>query len=260
MNKLSSLVLAVVLTAPAGAQAGTVYTMLEQVGPAKKILLSVQDQSLRMDEQSDNSVVFNGRAGQAIVIDHGEKAYMLVDRARIAETMDQINPALEQMRKQLANMPPEQRAMVEKMMGGRMPTDTSPPAQSAVRRTGEAGEHGGVDCEWYTVTREGVVQQKMCLADPDDIPGGRQALETMRQMAQFFEEAFASIRAQLPFGLAENPMSNLERMDGFPIITQRLSNGSVTSDLRLDDATAADIDGGLFAAPSNYSERRLGDR
>lgn len=256
MKKLSPFA---ILFAFAGTvQAGTVYTMLETVGPnPKTIVLSVEGQSLRMDKQTESAMIFKGADGQAVAVDHEEQSYIVLDKERIAATMEQINPALEQVRKQLESLPPDQRAMVEKMMGRKMPAQ---PPKWDVDATGESDQHAGMDCEWYRISRDGVIQQRMCMADPDDVTGGREALATMRQMAKFIDEVFGPIRAQLPMALGDNPMANLEKMNGFPIITQRLSNGRIESDLRLQGSAAATLDDATFAPPASYKERRMTGR
>jgi hypothetical protein len=261
MEKLTASVIALLFTVASSAQAGTVYTMLETVGPTPKtIVLSVEGQSLRMDEQAGSTMIFKGADGQAMAVDHEAQSYITLDRKQVAATMEQLSPALEQVRKRLESLPPDQRARVEKMMGRKMPAQPAAPPQWDVDATGESGQHAGYDCEWHNLSREGALQQRMCLADPDDIIGGREALATMRQMAKFIEEVFAPIRAQLPMAMGDNPMANLEKMNGFPIITQRLSNGSVESDLRLQGAAETALNNNAFAPPAGYTERRLGGR
>jgi len=262
MKKLASCFIATILFMLAsGAQAGTAYTMVETVGPTPKaIVVSVQGQSLRMDEQGESTMIFKGADGQAIAVDHEEQSYVALNREQVAATMEQLNPALAQMRKQLDSLPPDQRAMVEKMMGRKMPVQPGAPPKWDVDATGESGQHAGLDCEWYSVSREGVLQQRMCMADQDDITGGVEAVATMRQMAKFIDEVFAPIRAQLPMVMGDNPMANLEKMDGFPIITQRLSNGSVESDLRFQGAVEVALDNNTFEPPAGYTERRITGR
>jgi len=262
MLKLAYLIVGIFLVATIGvAAAGTVYTMSERIGPKPdKMQLSVDGQSLRMDQSSNDTVIFNGAKGNALTIDHGKKSYIVLDREAVARTVEQLNPALEQMRKQLESLPPDQRAMVEKMMGGKMPATQSAPPSWEIVASGETGKQAGIDCEWYEMSRDGKLSQRLCMADPDDVVGGREALTNMRAMAKFFNEVFTEIRQQLPIAMPDNPMSNIDKVDGFPIITQELRNGSVSSDLRLESAEAKSIDGNAFEPPEGYSQQRLGGR
>lgn len=262
MLRLAHLIVTIPLLAGVGStHAGSVYTMSERIGAKPgKVLLSVQGQSLRMDQSSDNAVIFNGAKDQALSIDHRKKSYVLIDRDAIDRTIEQLNPALEQMRKRLDSLPPDQRAAVEKMMGRKIPAKGSAPPQWEIVPNGETETHASIDCVWYEISLEGKLTQRLCMADPDDVTGARAALANMRAMSQFFDEVFSEIREQLPFAVPANPMSNIDKVDGFPIITQELSNGTVRSDLRLDSAEEMTVDSAAFNAPDGYEQQKLGGR
>ncbi|MGI9235091.1 MAG: hypothetical protein ACR2RD_15770, partial [Woeseiaceae bacterium] len=89
-----------------------------------------QSKSIRMDQgegdaggtegaiQSDNSMLFLGT--EFIYMNHKDRSYIVMDEAMLDKVSTKISDAMKQMEAQMANMPPEQRAMVEKMMEGRM--------------------------------------------------------------------------------------------------------------------------------------------
>ena len=261
MSKLKHLIIMPALAIVGVVNAGTVYTMTEKAGNSTdKVKLSVEGESLRMDQSSSDAVVFNGAMQHALNIDHGKRSYILIDRQEIAKTVEQLNPALERMRQELANMPPDQRAMVEKMMGGKMPSSKSEPPKWDIAATGETDSQAGIDCEWHDISLNGKLSQRLCMADPDKVTGGRAALNNMRAMAEFFDDVFSQIREQMPFALPQNPMSNVNKVDGFPIITQQVNNGVVQSDLRLDSAESVALGRAVFEAPEGYSQKRLGTR
>ena len=262
MSRSVCLIFAIILLTVVGvARAGTVYTMTERVGPKPgKVQLLVEGEALRMNQSNDDTVVFNGSKDHALSIDHSRKSYIVIDRDAVTETVQQLSPALEQMRKQLESLPPDQRAMVEKMMGRHMPAKESAPARWEIASTGETDSQAGIDCEWHNISLDGTLSQRLCMADPDDVAGGRAALANMRAMAQFFDDVFAQIREQIPFALPGNPMPNINKVDGFPIITQQFNNGAVQSDLRLESAEATAVDSGVFDPPEGYSLQRLGGR
>lgn len=262
MSRLSCFLLAIALLSTVGeVHAGTIYTMSEQVGQnPDNIQLSVEGESLRMDQSGDNATIFKGGAERILAVDHGRKSYMVIDRESIAQTLEQLNPALERMRQQLESMAPDQRALVEKMMGRNLPPKESAPQRWEVASTGETGAQAGIDCEWHTVSVDDQLTQRLCMADPDKVTGGRAALANMRAMAQFFDEVFSEVRKQLPFTMPDNPMSNMHKLDGFPIITQQLSDGVVNSDLRLESAETMAIDTGTFEAPEGYTQQKIGTR
>jgi len=239
------------------AQAGTVYTMSEKIGPNPgNTRLSVEGESLRMDQSGEDTVIFSGSKGHAVTIDHKKQSYMVIDRSAMA----QLNPALEQMRKRLESLPPEQRAMAEKMMRGNRPANEPAEQRWTITPSGQTDSQAGIDCEWYDVSLDGKLSQRLCMAEPDDVIGGRAALANMRAMALFFDEVFAEIRKNFPVPMPDNPMANIDKIDGFPIITQELSNGTLRSDLRLESAEEATLGSGTFDPPATYSQQKFGSR
>ena len=82
-----------------------------------------QSGKIRMDgvgQPADErmSMIFLGQ--EFLVLDHSDQKYIVVDADMIAAVGSQMEAAMRQMEAQLADMPPEQRAMVEEMMRGQM--------------------------------------------------------------------------------------------------------------------------------------------
>ena len=56
--------------------------------------------------------------GTLYIIDDADKSYIVFDKATMEQLAKKINAAMEQMKEQLAKLPPEQRAQMEQMMPG----------------------------------------------------------------------------------------------------------------------------------------------
>ena len=54
-----------------------------------------------------------------LMINHDDKTYTVIDEATLEQIGSRMSAAMTKMEAQLAQMPPEQRAMMEKMMQGR---------------------------------------------------------------------------------------------------------------------------------------------
>jgi hypothetical protein len=243
------------------AHGGTVYTMRETVGSDPgEVRLIVEGESLRLDQSGDDAVIFDAVEDRALTIDHSKKSYIVIDHEAVTQAVEQLSPALGKIRKQLENLPPDKRAKVEKLIGSDWSTQKPVPPRWDVTANGETATQAGIDCQWHDVRLDGKLTQRLCMADPDKVTGGRAALANMRAMAQFFDEVFTEVREQLPVAVPENPISNIDKVDGFPIITQELSEGVLRSDLRLESAQTATVDGGAFEPPAGYSQRGLGRR
>ena len=242
------------------AQAGALFTMADQTpGSQETVEFAVEGESLTMNTDDDSTMIFRGDQDRMVVIDHREKSYMVMDKSTAQKLVNEIGPALEEMRKELERMPPEQRAMVEKMMGGRLSMASEPPPKPVwtVEKTGESGEQADIGCRWASVAKDGVVTQRVCLADFDDVPGAEEAMDGMRAMGVLFEEIMAPLQEKIPFQMPESPMIDVDKMGGFPIITQELKNGAVTGDFRLQSAEEATIAAERFEPPKDYQRRDM---
>ena len=131
MRKIQSLVGAglLVLVTPvfAGVEMDLITTDA-QGAVTESVKLYAQSGKIRMQDIGDSSgqemsMIFVGK--EFIVVDHSDKSYVVMDEAMVEEMGVKVNAAMEQMRAQLADMPPEQRAMVEQMMQGEMAGATS---------------------------------------------------------------------------------------------------------------------------------------
>ena len=91
------------------------------------------------------------------IVNHQDQTYHRMDKDSMTRMSSQMSEAMKQMEAQLANLPPEQRAMMERMMKGRMPGGM-PGAMGSDRpqRRIEVGgdeQVGEYSCTMYTVYR-----------------------------------------------------------------------------------------------------------
>ena len=84
---------------------------------------------------SDMSTIFRGE--EMVMVNHDTRTYQIFGRAEVLALADKMSEARKQMEEQMANIPPEQRAMVERMMGNRMAMMGSASAPVRVERGGQ---------------------------------------------------------------------------------------------------------------------------
>ena len=101
-------------------------------------------------------VVFDSGKQALYIINPEAKTYSELTKADADRMGGQINDAMAQMQAQLANMPPEQRAMVEKMMAARMggAGRGAAAAKTEYRKTG-TDTVGKWPCDKYEGTQNG---------------------------------------------------------------------------------------------------------
>ncbi len=213
------------------------------------------------DSTDKNEMIFRGDRREMIVIHHGDKSYMLIDEAMIESIGERLSGVEEQMREALKNVPPEQRAMMEEMMKGRMPPQAASAVRSKLelRRTSESGSKNGYPCVKYEATRDGRKVRDIWVTQWDNVEGGDEAAEAFEAMAEFFVQ----MRDSMPnFGQDEsandNPFEHMKEMNGFPVLTYEYgTDGSVQNESLLSSSTRRSVAPEEFDPPSGYTQRQM---
>lgn len=217
-----------------------------------------QSDKIRMDMNANEgnssrvSMIFLG--DRFLILEHSNKSYMVMDEAMLDEVSTQISAAMEQMEAQLANVPPEQRAMMEKMMQGMMGQHNVPTAGPRIEATG-AGRWQSYDCKNYSVYEGAQKTQDICAATLDQLAGGEEMMQAFRRMSVFITKMTESMPMQSSDGI--NPGELMDQIDGFPVHTIEYENGKVTAEVSLESVTEQNLDQGLFSAPEDYRRQDL---
>lgn len=231
------------------------------------VVISVEGEALRMDTNGagmgdSGSMVFSGGANEMTAIDHQRKEYFVIDEAALQSMAGQMGSMMQQMQAALADLPPEQRAMAEQMMkqrmGGMAAAMDEKPAPE-INRTGRSETVNGYDCEVFEVSEAGQVSNELCVADWDEIEGGREFAGGMKRMAAFFEqmrETFAEAGANFMAG-SDNVLEYLEEMDGFPVRARTYDGGSLVDETTIVSSESKSLDGAVFAPPADYRQQRM---
>jgi hypothetical protein len=229
---------------------------------ADRTNIFAQSEKIRMDMNADKgsgsrvSMIFLG--DQFLILEHSDKSYIVMDEAMLDEVSTQISDAMKQMEAQLANLPPEQRAMMEKMMQGQMQgmmgQHNDPAAGPRIEATG-TGRWQSYDCKNYSVYEGAQKTQDICAATLDQLAGGEEMMQAFRRMAVFITKMTESMPMQSNDGL--NPGELMDQIGGFPVHTIEYENGQVTAEISLESVTEQDLDEDLFSAPSDYRRQNL---
>ena len=256
-NVDKTLILALLFVSP-GTYAGAVMDMVEMDASGKETGRSkiyAQSNLIRMDidesGESEGSMIFLG--DKLMYLNHADKSYIVMDESMIDDMSAQINQAMAEMEKQLAGMPPEQRAMVEKMMKGQMeglmPEKSSSRPALRVDSLG-SGEWQSYDCEKYAIFDGGEKTQEVCAADLEGVGGADEMMQAFRSMAEYIVKMAESMPMMADEGL--NPGELMDQIGGFPVHTIEFENGKAVGQTSLESVTEQDLDPGLFGAPDGY--------
>jgi len=189
-----------------------------------EIRILVDSSRLRVDTRGkdvDASMILHIRGDdyQMIALDNRRKEYRVLDRKTMAEMQTKISGAMAQMQEQIKNMTPEQRAMMEKLMGKKfgemMGGGALAELPMSYRETGAATVHGRA-CKKYDVFRGQEKVSELCAAKPESMELGPQEMALFEKMKAVFDDMTKALR-RLP-GITRYQVDFAAKpVDGFPI-------------------------------------------
>lgn len=238
-----------------------------------------QDGSLRMDSLDGQgnvqmSMIF--RNNELIQLGHMDRSYTRINEDTFTDIMaksgmaadnmagasSQMTQAMKQMEEQLANLPPEQRQMMEQMMKQNMPQFAQVTGMEAespeikIEKLGQ-GSWKTYDCTRYKVQFDANNHHELCAADVDQINGGEDIREAFDGMREFHKKMMEAM-PQLPFG---NPLANLPavmgEIEGFPVFRKEYNKGKLLGERFLTSDEERNLDDSTFVIPEGYQEQSL---
>src|SRR5690606_1651731 len=135
---------------------------------------------LRIEQGERVVMIFRDQTLYAL--DTQERTYHVLDQKAVKQIADQLNPMLKQMQEQLANLPPEQRAQIEQLMGGQIPGMGAQP-KVEMRRTSRNGEYAGHACRYVEVLENGALSDEVCVTDPKRLQGADEFMAVVKEMS-----------------------------------------------------------------------------
>lgn len=265
---LAAAALAVLMAAPAGA--GVVYEIetTDHTSSSPRSVtqqVEIEGENLSMEIPADRRekggvAIYRGDRREMVVVDHGEKAYFVIDKQAIAGIAGQVDTAMSQAMEAIKDLPEAQRAQVEEMMKQQMPGRVPDVPQSSLRRTGERADHAGYPCVKYEELRKGTKVRELWVTDWDNVEGGEETAKAFESMARFFSEAMEPLRKMGGLGGAfdTSTFAHLTEIDGFPVVTREYSDdGTLESESTLRSATRRTLDPDDFEPPAGYKRRSM---
>ena len=240
------------------AQAGTVLeTLTRDLEDGEESVTKTYAQSgkLRIDAGNTNDDVMIFRDETIYVIDPKEKSYIAMDRAGMKRMAEQLNPALQMLQQQLANLPPEQRAQLEQMLGQKMPQGGQAPKRE-IRKTSRTATVAGHGCTYAEVLQNGTLVAEMCVA-PANLKAGKDLYDAGVKVGAMIKEMLESIDLPLLQGMANSGMEDLERLGGLPLLTRTFESGKAVAETTVKSIRAETLAENLFDIPSGYRRKEL---
>ena len=185
-------------------------------GPTDKIF--AQGEMLRMDPHGEGgggqmSMIF--RDDTLWMVNHSKKTCQMIDK----QGMEQLGGVMTEMQAQLAKLPPEQRAMMEKMMKGKMPGgmpgagEQAPPRRLEVGATEQVGDYS---CTLNTLYSGNEKVWEVCATE--ELPGATaEAMGAFDAMSRFAEQLRESLQLGALTTMIDTPFHDMDEVGGFPV-------------------------------------------
>ena len=195
---------------------------------------------LRIDSDDKNSMMFltDGGRNRMVILDKAKNEYREIDEETMKQLGAQVNAAMAQMQEQMKNLPPEQRAMMEKMMKGKMPQLAAAVPKTVYTSKG-GGSVNGFSCTKYEGMEGTQKVADVCAASASQIKLGASDFQVFQKMKDFVA-SMTSAMSSVPF------YSNLAAgryfdngIEGFPIQRTSYSNGKAEQRSELKSVTQA---------------------
>lgn len=228
---------------------------------AELTVIKIDGNRMRTDSGATTSMIYLGETDKMYIVDHSKKTYMLMDRETIEAMAAKMSEAMKQMEAALANVPPEQREMMEKMMRGKMKgmPSSAPRSEPVVTSLGQSDTVSGIGCDWKQVSRDDVVELKACVGAFSDFPASedlRQISMEMKEFVSSLTEAASSMTSGPMGAFTESPMSAMA-LDGFPLISENYYDGKLTHRSRFQSVEEGSISSEEFTPPSGYKKQDI---
>jgi len=204
---------------------------------------------MRVDSDDKNTMMFltDGGRNRMVILDRAKNTYQEIDEAMMKQLGAQVNAAMAQMQEQMKNLPPEQRAMMEKMMKGKMPQGVANAVPKTVYTAKGSGSVNGFSCTKYEGMEGAQKVADVCAAQASQIKLGASDFQVFQKMKDFVS-GLTSAMSNSPF------YSNLAAgryfengIEGFPIQRVSYSNGKAEQRSELKSVTQASFSDADFS-------------
>lgn len=192
------------------------------------------------------------------MIDDKEKSYVVFDKATMTQLATKLNSEMAKLKEQLAKLPPEQRAQMEQMMGGAggMLSGESQKWTVEVADTGKSDTVEGRKCKLWDVTRNGELDEQICVVPYAALPGKENFQAVFANFAKVFEEMAKSV--PMLAGMMTNEFDAQQKTNGFPVRRRGYESGKLSDEVTLVKTWREEnISASMLEIPAGYKQKQM---
>lgn len=236
-----------------------IVTMQQTDERAPEMLMQMQvfmseDNLKMMNPGETTTVIYKSKDDAVYMVDDSKRQFIVMNEETMAQMGSQMDAMMKQMEEALAELPPEQREMAEKMMKEKMPgtqpTMTAPKVE--VKKAGEKKDIDGKPCERYDITKDGKKTTEIWVTSWSEVGMSEEDFAIFREMASFMQNMMSSSDF-FKNSVSDNEFfAGIEQIDGFPVMTREFVDGEVTEETVLKSVVEKDLDPSTFEISSDY--------
>lgn len=255
MRSSTAIALALLFAAsPAAAQLNTYYSGTERkdgksVPATAQFSVEKGRVAVIMKGSRSSRMLFLEKQGVLRVVDDVSKTYFDLDRQAM-----QGGGAMDQMEKQLAQMPPEQRKMAEQMMQSAM--GSAKPKPTTYVWTKEKQTIKGYDCTKVEAMVGDEKRSEYWGTTSADFKMTPDERNTMLAMQGYLYRFMISVRGGEGDGSSRAFQWDTS-VDGYPLVSRCFDHGDTTLDLRLERFDRKPLDKDLFEVSSGFKKQEF---
>jgi len=218
--------------------------------PKQKIY--VQNGSGRFVDPEGRSTLIKGNT--LYMIDDKDRSYIEFDKATMEQVAKKLSAQMEQLKAQMAKLPPEQRAQMEQMLGGAGLNGT--PRTVDVADTGKSDKVEGRTCKVWDVTRDGVLDEQICVVAYSALPGKENFSTVFGNFSKVFEEMAKSV--PMLSGMMANEFSAYVKTNGYPVRQRAYDNGKLVGEETIVKVWREEaVPATTFEVPTGYTRKTM---
>lgn len=203
-------------------------------------------------------MLFLEKEGVLRIVDDRTKSIVDLDRQSLDHMKGDVASAMEQAKAQMAQLPPEQRAMMEKMMHSAMNAPTSNPPDVYVR-SDDKQTVNGYECTRVSIMAGSEKRAEYWGTTSADFKLSEDDRKTVLAMQDYLRSYTIQVASMGGGGgdAQSRAFTWDTSVEGFPLISRCFHGATTTLDLKLDASDRKAVSGSLFEVPSGYKKREM---
>ncbi len=199
---------------------------------------------IRMAQAEGTDFLLDNKTGNMTTIDNKKKEYSVITPEDLKAIMAKMQVQAQKMEEQMKNMPPQAKALMEKMGGGGAVT---------VAKTGPGRKIAGYSCETWTIGFGEVAKTEQCVTGELALPA--QAWSRYKEFAEQMQGMLRSMtgRGAGGQGLAEK----MSAIQGYPLsvaTTAKFMGKSSSTTSEVTEVKKGAIPDSAFEIPAGYKQ------